>query len=245
MRFCRRKFAGKGFSLVSEKRTERTQTMSATLARYLKDFSAPAPVPMPIQVHSHDDLDIFAGDATINLPSIEHIVDEVDVEHEKEVAFSEGYQQASRELTEKHQIELMEQAQAFREQLEALQIEGRAQAASRIDQRLTDLQSALVAVVTEQVVQTLVPVLGHALAEKAVAELANMLKAQFQENGSIAVVVRGPTELFAMLKAEMGETAPALRHIENNELDLQIEFDETVLVTRMSAWADATGKLQR
>jgi hypothetical protein len=217
--------------------------MSATLARYLKDFSAPAPV--PIQIHAHAAMDAFEEDSPFGLPSIEHVVDEIDIEHEKETAFSEGYRKASDELTQKYQADLLAQAQAFRQQLETLQEESRSQLAARIDQRLKELQSAVTAVLSEQVVQALVPVLGHALAEMAVGELAAMLKAQFQENGSLELVVRGPVALCDMLKVRLGEGAPSVRYIENDELDLQIEFDETVLVTRMSAWAEATGKLQR
>ncbi len=217
--------------------------MSATLARYLKDFSAPPPV--PLKVDSLDEPGIFDGDAPLGLPPVEHSFDTLDIEHEKELAFSEGYEKASEELTQKHQADLMAQAQVFQQQLEAIRAENEVQAATRIDQRLTDMHAALVRILSEKVVEALVPVLGHFLAEKAVSELADMLRAQFEENGSLAVVVRGPAALFDILQARLGENAPALRYIQNNALDLQIEFDETVLVTRLSAWAEATGKLQR
>ena len=55
--------------------------------------------------------------------------------------------------------------------------------------------------------------------------------------------VKGPANLFEQLKTRFDEPAPVFRHVETQDVDLTVEFGETVLVTRMAAWADTVRKV--
>ena len=59
----------------------------------------------------------------------------------------------------------------------------------------------------------------------------------------MTITVKGPLNLFEQLKSHFEDPMPAVRHVEVQDVDLTVEFGETVLVTRMAAWADTVRKV--
>ncbi|HVK92749.1 MAG TPA: hypothetical protein VM468_15345, partial [Mycoplana sp.] len=89
----------------------------------------------------------------------------------------------------------------------------------------------------------LAPVLGEALSRKAIADLAAMVRAGLSGGEGFVVTVNGPSHLFEQLKSHFEGEAAVFRHLEADDFDLAVEFGETVLVTRMAAWADTVRKV--
>ncbi|MGO7373889.1 hypothetical protein ACCT04_34385, partial [Rhizobium ruizarguesonis] len=79
------------------------------------------------------------------------------------------------------------------------------------------------------------PVMTEALAAKAAESLAALLRDAILEGAAGAIVVRGPTRLFDILKDELGEHAEAVRHFETEDIDRAVESGDSVIVTRRSA----------
>ncbi|OWV72058.1 hypothetical protein ATY77_11020 [Rhizobium sp. R634] len=207
--------------------------MSISLSRYLKDFGEPES-PAPII-----DVDDFAGAGFPEMPS-EPVID---VEAERREAYAEGHAAATAELTEKYELEARALAEAHARELEELKLRYEVEAAAVIASRIRDIAEEVAELVSAGAAAAIAPVMTDALAVKAAENLAALLRDAILEGAAGPIVVRGPTPLFDWLKAELGEHATAVRHVETDDIDLAVEIGESVIVTRMSAWAASLKKV--
>lgn len=207
--------------------------MSISLSRYLKDFGEPKPSAPII------DIDDLAGDVFPETPS----EPPVDIEAERRDAYAQGHAAATADLTEKYESEARALAEAHARALEELKIRYEMEAAAVIASRVLDIAEEVAQLVSAGAATAIAPVMTEALAAKAAESLAALLREAILEGAAGPIVVRGPTGLFDILKAELGEHAAAVRHIEADDVDLAAEIGESVIVTRMSAWAASLKKV--
>ncbi|MCD2183423.1 hypothetical protein [Rhizobium sp. GN54] len=216
--------------------------MSLQLARYLKDFSEPR---RPQSPFLHDGA--FAGSASLSEePAFDLSAPEprIDVEAEREQAFAAGRAEAEAELGARHLAEVEDLRKAHAAEIEALRDHLERHAAAMIAERFTTMTAWLADRVASQAANVLAPVLDEVLARQAVENLAAMIRAGLPEGDGIVVTVKGPSNLFEQLKLQFEEGAPmVLKHLEADDLDLAAEFGDTVLVTRMAAWADTVRRV--
>lgn len=215
--------------------------MSLQLARYLKDFSAPRQPPSNMRSESpFAAAEGAAGESRFDLSEPEP---PVDIEAERAKAFADGRAEAEAELSHAH-----------REQMEAMQADHAAslaqlrdsyekQAAAMIAERISAMSDTVADLVASQAANVLAPVLDEVLTRKAVADLATMIRSGCQEGEGLVVTVKGPSHLYEMLLSHFEGHAPLFRHLEAADLDLSAEFGDTVLVTRMAAWADTVRRV--
>jgi len=216
--------------------------MSVQLARYLKDFGTPlrpkSPAFQPPSIHHDEEVNAapepFA--APLALPP-------VDVEAERAAALEEGRLEAEAELRVKYEAEIAALQDAHKAELEAQRIRYEQDYASALAERFAILKGDVADVVAAQAAQVLAPVMNQVLTKGAVADLARMISEGLQEGEGVTLTIKGPTELFEQLKARFDDPAPVFRHVETQDVDLTVEFGETVLVTRMAAWADTVRKV--
>lgn len=213
--------------------------MSMPLARYLKDFSsAAAPPAPPAPAFDMPVVDAFDMDFPA-LPEPEPI----DVEAIRREAYAEGHEAGEKAAAERFEVDRqamdIANAQAMAERDQRL----RDEFAGIIATKLPELIQKLSLVVSEQAAMALAPVLGEALAEKAVADLAEVLKAAIAAGEAGTVEVKGPRLLFQKLLSEMPEHTNFLRHTEDDDLDLTAEFGDAALVTRISAFTASLKKV--
>lgn len=207
--------------------------MSISLSRYLKDFGEPEPSAPMI------DMDDFAGDGFPEISSEPAI----DVEAERREAYVRGHAAATAELTEKYELETQMLTEVHTREIEELKLRYEVEAASVIASRIHDIAEEVAALVSAGAAAVIAPVMTEALAAKATESLAALLRDAILEGAAAPIVVRGPARLFDRLKAELGEHADAVRHFETDDIDLAVEIDESVIVTRMSAWAASLKKV--
>lgn len=209
--------------------------MSASLARHLKDFSAPPPsIPEPFGIHAAMD---FAADI---LPE-----PQVDLEEVRMEARAEGRAMMRAELEAEHAQALAALEDAHRE-AQAAQVQAvEAELAARIAQGLARIAAELQETLSKNVLDALMPLLDSQMAERAVESLAATIRASFAEEGGPELVVRGPGRLADKLADRLAAADYRLRHIEAPGLDLTVEYEETVLVTRLAAWRDSVEELLR
>jgi len=188
--------------------------VSLTLSRYLKDFSAEQVVPPHVE-----DM-VFAEPAEfIESP----LAPPIDIEAERRAAYMEGHEAATQELTQKHQAELEARDAASRAEMDAMRIRYEEQAAEKIAADVTRIAAMLGQAISTEVAAILAPIMTETLTTKAVADLAEL--------------VRVPRHLFEVLHDRLGDDGSLLRHVEADDIDLTVTIGESVLVTRMSAWA--------
>lgn len=202
--------------------------MSLTLSRYLKDFSAEqAPLP-------HVEDMAFAEPVEFAESPLEP---PVDVEAERRVAYAEGHEAATRELTQRHQAEIDAMAQSFRAEMDALRIRYEEQAADKIAADMTRIATMLGQAISTEAAAILAPIMTETLTAKAVADLAELVRAAILDGSAGPISVSGPRHLFEVLHDLLGDDGALLRHVEADDVDLTVAIGESVLVTRMSAWA--------
>lgn len=210
--------------------------MSIMLSRYLKDFGEPSPSAPIIDV---DDFAAETASAFADLPQ----EPEIDVEAERREAYSEGFAAATVELTEKYEGEAQAAAEAHVRELEELKLRYEIEAAAVIASRIRDMAEEIATLVSEVTAAAITPIMTEALAKKATENLAVLLREAILDGAVAPIVVRGPAKLFDILKDELAEHAALVRHHEADDIDLAAEIGETVLVTRISAWAASLKKV--
>jgi predicted nucleotidyltransferase len=134
-------------------------------------------------------------------------------------------------------------AEVHARELEELKLRYEVEAAAVIGSRIRDIAEEVAQLVSAGAAVALAPVMTEALAAKAAESLAVLLRDAILEGAAGPIVVRGPTRLFELLTAELGEHAGAVRHVETDDIDLAVEIGESVIVTRMSAWAASLKKV--
>lgn len=216
--------------------------MSLQLARYLKDFGSPRQSPSALLREGAPEQ---AGSAIDQAAVFEVFEPEpqVDIEAERAQAFAAGRAEAEAELASRHQAELEALRNAHTAELEALRAGYEQQSAAMVAERFAQMADTVADLVAGQTANVLAPVLDDALSGKAVTDMATMIRAAISEGAGIAVTVKGPSHLFEQLQSHFEGETPVFRHQQADDLDLAVEFEETVLVTRMAAWADTVRKV--
>ncbi len=215
--------------------------MSAMLSRYLKDFSAPKVELslMPPKYFPDLDTDYADGERLGARPAMP----EIDIDAERRRAFAEGRAEATAELVFEHEKQIAELQAAHAAELEALTRRFEEETANRLALRIDEMTEGLAVALGDQAARVLAPVMGDALMQRAVADMAQMLRQGLVAGEGCIIVVKGPASLFEALKRQLGEDMPSLRHVESDDVDLAVEMDGTILVTRMAAWADTVRKV--
>ena len=213
--------------------------MSMPLARYLKDFSTTvAPPAPPAPAFDMPSVDAFDMD----FPALPE-PDAVDVEAIKREAYAEGHEAGEKAAAERFEVDRqaieIAHAQALAERDQKL----RDEFADLLATKLPDVIERLSMAVSEQAAIALAPAIGEALAEKAVKDLAELLKAAINAGEAGTIEVKGPRLLFEKLQSEMPEQTSFLRHVEDPDLDLSAEFGDAALVTRISAFTASLKKV--
>ncbi|MGF9693376.1 hypothetical protein AAIH46_11195 [Rhizobium sp. 0TCS1.26] len=210
--------------------------MTAPLARYLKDFSAPRVLPTILA--EEDFGSSFSFEPAPLLPSVE-----VDVEAERAEAFAEGKVEAEAAARAAWEAERVEIERRHAEEIAALRRSLESEALLRVEAGYAAAAERIAAIVSDQLAAVLAPVMQDALATKATQKLAAMIRTVMQDGSVGQLTVKAPASLFETLKKALGDNAPDLRHIETTDLDISVDIDEAVLVTRMSAWAGSLKKV--
>ncbi|WP_137132520.1 hypothetical protein [Rhizobium sp. FY34] len=209
--------------------------MTATLSRYLKDFSAPPAMPAAL---SHDDFSSsFSFDDVVPEEPV------VDVEAIRAEAYAQGMQAGEETIRAQWEEDRQKLEARHAEALADLRQRLEQDAGRRIEEGLRAAVDTISAAVADQAALVLAPVMEEVLAERAVRDMAEMIKETLSEHKAACLTVRGPVALFDILKEALGPEAPELRHVETPDLDISVDIDEAVLVTRMSAWAGSLKKV--
>ncbi|MFK0163000.1 hypothetical protein [Rhizobium sp. NPDC090279] len=202
--------------------------MSLTLSRYLKDFSAEQVSPPHVEDMAFAEPAEFV-DGPMEPP--------VDVEAERRAAYAQGHEAATQELSQTHQAELDAVNESFRAEMDALRIRYEEQAAEKIAADMSRIATMLGQAISTEAAAILAPIMTETLTTKAVADLAELVRAAILDGSAGPISVSGPRHLFEALHSHLGDDGALLRHVEAQDVDLTVTIGESVLVTRMSAWA--------
>ncbi len=215
--------------------------MSASLSRYLKDFSAPKIELTRVPPKYFPDLagDFPAEDRSAARPTMP----EIDVDAERREAFAQGRAEATAELAFEHQREVAELKARHAEEVEALKQRLAEETASKLAANFAQIIERLALAVGDQAARVLAPVMEEALLKRAIEDLATMIRQGIGAGEGLTITVKGPPALFEALKEHLADDTMVFRHLPADDIDLTVEIGEAVLVTRMSAWSDTVRKV--
>ncbi|MCB5202659.1 hypothetical protein LH464_09265 [Neorhizobium sp. T786] len=205
--------------------------MTASIARYLKDFgeiSAPPVLP------ADDDAFDFG-----NLSSLDAVIDDpVDIDAERSEAHRRGYEAATEEAQLKWQEERQQLLDTQASELAALRSHYEVELAASLNARMGQAALLIAESVSNQTASILLPILEEALVAKAISDMAGLIQQAILDGDVGVLTVRGPEHLREQLTAALGDGAGSMiRHIESPDLDVSVELGDAALVTRMSAWS--------
>lgn len=202
--------------------------MSANVARYLKDFSAPK---LPVVTEPADD-------TMFDFPSFAEVEPTVDTEALREAAHAEGREEALREAEAAYHEALAQEKARHAAALQDMKAHFEGEMAALIAARLAEMAQTVAQEVAAVTAQAIAPLMGEAVARRAIIDLAAMLRATIEEGGVARAKVKGPEEACRQLAAAIGEDKAKLVEFETGEdMDLTVEAGSSVLVTRLSAFA--------
>jgi hypothetical protein len=201
------------------------------LSRYLKDFGAePAPAAVMPSMAFEDMMD-FAE--TVEAPVL------VDIAAERREAYAEGQEAATLSLTEAHQVELDEMRAAHQAELEELKAKFETESVERIAADLQQIATAIGLSVSIEAAKALSPIMTEALTANAIDELATLITASIRDGAVGPITVSGRRAMFDMLASKVDVDGVLLVLVEAEDIDLSVTIEDSVLVTRMSAWTDS------
>lgn len=214
--------------------------MSASLSRYLKDFSAPKIELTRMPPKYFPDLDAgFPDGETAARPAMP----EIDIDAERRAAFEEGRAEATGELAAEHQREIAELKARHAEEMQALTRRLEEDAARKVAVQFAEMTERLALALGDQTARVLAPVMEEALLSRAIENLADIIRQGTAAGEDIAISVKGPLALFEALKGHLPDDTMVFRHVESADVDVTVEFGDAILVTRMAAWSDTVRKV--
>lgn len=218
--------------------------MSASIARFLKDFGEPEAPALPSADVFNAELLSFGDFADT---SFEAVAPEpvLDIEAIKAAAFEEGRAAAVAELTEafeKEKLELISQNVA---ETENLRNELTQDLGEKVGAQIHDTMDAIANFLADQTLSVLTPVLTEELSKRASEELAQLVKSTLTDRSCTKLIIRGQAPMLEAFTKALGDPAPEIHFIESEETDLSVEIEDSVVVTRMSAWASSLRKVMQ
>lgn len=205
--------------------------MTASIARYLKDFGEPPPTPPMPQDNDAFDFDAFAaGDTAAEEP--------VDLDGERVEAHREGYETGLEDARSNWEEERRKLVDAHEQELAALRQHYEMELTASIQSKMADATLLLAEAVSNQTAAILAPLVEEALVAKAISDMADLIREAIVEGDVGTVTVHGPAHLREQLVGNLDEnTCTSIRHVEAPDLDVSVDLGEAALVTRMSAWS--------
>ena len=213
--------------------------MNAMIAKYLKDFSTPAPAEMA----GSSILESLSSSSFTDLDFESEPIATVDIEAERKGAYDEGYQAAAASLEARHAEDLAALREAHAAELEAMAAAHEDEVIGTIHTRFHEMTQILSLQLAEQALQVLQPLFDEHICQLAVATLAATVRDTLQQAGSSAVIVRGPAHLYARLRPLFEKDGIESRLVETPSVDISVEIADTVLVTRLAAWAQSIAEV--
>lgn len=216
--------------------------MSASISRYLKDFSTPKADLKMVPPRYFPDLDDdFPADGAFAMK--QQAEPQIDIEAERRDAFAQGRREAEAEQLSSHATEIAALNERHAEELEAMRVRCENEIAAMIYDRFSDMASQLATMLSDQTAHVLAPVMDEVLQRKSVDDLARTITQSVGAGEGAKITVKGPLALFEALKRRLDNETLIFRHQETTDIDLSVEFDDSILVTRMAAWADTVRKV--
>jgi hypothetical protein len=213
--------------------------MSAILTKYLKDFGAPPPPVEDLTFPSAFSLD--DGDTSTSFSFEPEPA--IDIDAERKTAFDEGYAEASAAAQQAGEAAIAEERQKHAAEIAELVARHEQEAVAMIHTRFHEMTGEIAQGLADRTLQILLPMLGAQLAERAVRDLHELAMQALKDREVAQATVRGDARLIGRLKPLFASDSIDVKYIESAAVDITVEIEDAVLVTRLETWAQALAEV--
>lgn len=213
--------------------------MSAILTKYLKDFGAPPPPVEDLTFPSAFSLD--DGDTSTSFSFEPEPA--IDLDAERKTAFDEGYAEASAAAQQAREAEIADERQKHAAEIAELVARHEQESVAMIHTRFHEMTGEIAQGLADRTLQILLPMLGAQLAERAVRDLHELAMQALKDREVAQATVRGDARLIGRLKPLFASDSIEVKYIESDAVDITVEIEDAVLVTRLETWAQALAEV--
>ncbi|KQZ97672.1 hypothetical protein ASD74_11010 [Rhizobium sp. Root564] len=202
--------------------------MSAALTKYLKDFSQFVPAEEPVAIDIELPAVTFESDWAAAPEPL------VDLEEEKRKAFEDGEQSARQTLEESHQAELDALKLRHEEELEAQRVRFEEEIAGHLATSVITMKQVMNEHVEAACLNVLSQFVEQELAQKTAAEMAAQVLREIRDGYAGTVKISGPEQLLSKMRKGLEEIDHPVDYEVSDDIDIQVQMDNSVLMTRLS-----------
>lgn len=206
--------------------------MGLTFRKYLEEFPSDAiSTSQPAEQRFRPRLDPFLTQRT-------------PVEDPVAAAHAKGFESGSAIARAAFDFELANVRTEHQRQIEQLRSSFAKDIANRLAELLKQELRQQHDLLADQVAVILVPVLRHCMTKAAVHELAHSLSSMVQDTDALVIEIAGPEETIGQvwqsfcetIKADSIGKLPEVRFTTNNDADVSISVNESIIESRLNTW---------
>jgi len=198
--------------------------MTASLARFLPDFEASRI--NALHTLSHQD----AASASSPAPKL-------DIEAIRAQARAEGEAMARAELSKRHQSDLEAVQSRHAAELAAVKAELETLAARSIPEAIAARAAQIADLIAGDVETVLAPLVDAAVRARILSALADEIRTILELDNAASICVSAPEGVIQALRDILGPISDRLVVGVADGVDIEVEFDRTRFVSRISDWA--------
>jgi len=162
-----------------------------------------------------------------------------DIDFQLKEAHQRGLAEGRAQAQAEHEAALAAQAASFEEKLAAERQRWAVEQGTHLGERIAASIDDLEQRVADAVSEVLKPVLREEIRLKAVEELSRTLESLLSKGDYSKIAISGPADLIAAMQARLAGNDAGLSFVAADGADITVSADETILATRIGAWADA------
>lgn len=166
---------------------------------------------------------------------------EIDVDEIKSMAYQDGYNAAIAEMQRQNQAaeDALRAAQA--QEILALEAKLGEAMAHAIAQGARQQIDENFQTISQEVGQILSHVVSRELVDQSVHRLQDLIRSAFADDETAQIRIEGPQVLVDKMKDAFGEEFAKIDVCTNENTELSVEIDETLMVTKLNEWRQVFG----
>lgn len=147
------------------------------------------------------------------------------------------------QLNARHQEEMARERERHAAEIAELSTRTGTDAAQLIEQRLSQLEEELIDLTTSVAARILGASLADDIRARAVARLAETVRAALSDSEAVRIRVRGAPSLCDALEKALGAHAEQIDFAIADGFDLTVSIDDSIFETRLSEWSSAMSEV--
>ena len=151
-------------------------------------------------------------------------------------AHARGFESGKAAAMATIEAKLQEQRSLFARQLAVEREAWAAQEGGKLAAQLTAGLRAVEAQIADATARVLAPFLEARLCHQAVADLRADLEILLAKDANLSLSLAGPEDLLQPLRKDLADKTCSVTYIANDECDVRMSADQTLLETRLAAW---------